>query len=393
MSEIREPDSIGRRDFMRYSTMMAAGTAVVSSLSSCSLRLAGSKGVNVPSYLKRYADLYARDPKAAALKWFRNAKFGLFMHYGIYSAIQRRAWCQYQDKIPVAEYEKLKKRFTARKFDADSITDLALAAKMKYVNITTKHHDGFCLFKTATTDFNSFDSPAKRDIVAELAAACDKKGLGLCLYYSHGREWRHPDAPNNNAWGGKARPEYNPPDPGYHYGKEHDINRYVDYMHAQLTELLTNYGSIASIWLDGYGVPVSGPIKRFRIPETYALIRKLQPQTLISAKWGYTGDEDYYAPEYHWLTKNPGKTKKALASGKPIELCVPIARWSYNPKTDGKHRGVASIWRNLAYAARFRANLLLNTALRPEGDVDKQDAANLRKLGEKIRCEGWPKPA
>jgi alpha-L-fucosidase len=161
-------------------------------------------------------------------------------------------------------------------------------------------------------------------------------------------------------------------------------------MHAQLTELLTNYGPIASVWLDGYGVPVNGPIEKFRIPETYDLIRKLQPQTLISAKWGYNGNEDYYAPEYHWLKKNPAKTKQILASGKPIEICANIAGWAYMPKRDGKHRGADSIWQNLEYAAQNHANLLLNTAPRSDGALDSQDVASLRKIGGMIRKRGFP---
>ena len=87
--------------------------------------------------------------------------------------------------------------------------------EMRYVNITTRHHDSFCLFATKQTDFNSVNSPAKRDLVGELADACRKKGLGLCLYYSHGRDWRHPHAPNNDRWGGSARPKYDPPEPSY----------------------------------------------------------------------------------------------------------------------------------------------------------------------------------
>jgi alpha-L-fucosidase len=345
----------------------------------------------VPSYLKDYEKLYAENPRAAALQWFRDAHFGLFLHYGLYSLLGRGEWVQFRENIHVAEYEKLVNRFTAEKFDADFITDLALEAEMKYVNITTRHHDSFCLFATKTTDFNSVESPAKRDLVGELAEQCARKGLGLCLYYSHGRDWRHPDAPNNDKWGGSARPKYQEKEPAYHYGKDHDLNRYIDFMHAQITELLTNYGPVASMWLDGYGTPVSGPIEKFRIPETYALIRKLQPQCLISSKWGYNGDEDYFAPEYHWLERNPKKTKKMLASGKPIEICTGIAGWGYQKKRDGKHRGADSVWQNIEYAAKFGANLLLNTGPRGDGSIDPQDVRTLRQIGARIRKDGWPK--
>jgi len=373
-----------RRSFIKTSTLAASSFMVMPSFfQSC-------KKSGVPSYLKGYGAEFEDDPRKAALHWFRDAKFGLFLHYGLYSLLGRGEWVQYRENIHVEEYEKLKNKFTAEKFDAGFITDLALQAEMKYVNITTRHHDSFCLFNTKTTDFNSVNSPAHRDIVGELAEQCAKKGLGLCLYYSHGRDWRHPDAPNNDEWGGKARPKYEEKEPYYHYGKEHDINRYLDFMHEQLTELLTNYGHIASIWLDGYGVPVNGPIEKFRIPETYALIRKFQPQCLISAKWGYNGDEDYYAPEYHWLERNPEKTREMLDSGKPIEICTNIAGWGYHKNNDGKHRGVDSVWKNIEYAAKFDANLLLNTGPRGDGSIDPQDIVTLHKIGERIRNEGWP---
>jgi len=107
-----------------------------------------------PSYLHGYEELYRKNPRQAAIEWFREAKFGLFMHYGLYSLLGRHEWVQFREKIPVKEYEKLKDRFTAEKFDPDFITDLALDAGMKYVNITTRHHDSFCLFETKQTDFH-----------------------------------------------------------------------------------------------------------------------------------------------------------------------------------------------------------------------------------------------
>ena len=216
----------------------------------------------VPTYLKGYTALYRDNPRAAALQWFREAKFGLFLHYGLYSLLKDHEWVQFRRKMPVAEYAKLKEQFTADKFDANAITDLALAAQMRYVNLTTRHHDSFCLFASKQTDFNSVTSPAKRDLVGELAAACRQKGLGLCLYYSHGRDWRHPHAPNNDRWGGSARPAYDPPEPTYAYGQEHDLQKYLDFVTAQVTELLTHYGPIAAIWLDGIGVPLADKTKK-----------------------------------------------------------------------------------------------------------------------------------
>ena len=147
---------------------------------------------HVPTYLKDFKESYQVNPHKAAQEWFAQAKFGLFMHFGLYSQLGRGEWVMFNEKIPVAEYKKLKDTFKPDKFDADFITDMACKAEMKYVNITSRHHDGFCLFETATSDYNSVNSPAKRDLIAELAEQCHKKGLGLFLYYSLGADWQHP---------------------------------------------------------------------------------------------------------------------------------------------------------------------------------------------------------
>ena len=337
----------------------------------------------VPSYLKNHAGLFAKDPRAAAREWFREAKFGLFLHYGLYSLLGRHEWVQLRENIPVAEYAKLKDRFTAEKFDADFITDLALAAEMRYVNITTRHHDSFCLFATKQTDFHSVNSPAKRDLVGELAAACRKKGLGLCLYYSHGRDWKHPHAPNNDEWRGSARPKYDPPEPTYAYGQNHDLQKYLDFMTAQITELLTNYGPIAAIWLDGIAVPLSGDRTKFKCQELYDHIHRLQPQVLVSYKQGLLGTEDFFAPE-HKAVENP--------SGKPMEICSTLQEKSWGFNTQERHISTGEAWTKLAEAATARANLLLNTGPQPDGSIAEEHVRVLRELGQRIRAEGWPLP-
>ena len=283
-----------RREFIK------AGLACAGVAASGSFAL-GESMLEVPSYLRGYEELYASDPRKAALKYFREAKFGLFMHYGLYSLLGRHEWVQFRERIPVKKYEKLADRFTAEKFDADFITDMALDAEMKYINITTRHHDSFCLFDSKYTDFKSTNTPAKRDLVGELAERCRKKGLGLYLYYSHGRDWRHPHAPNNGDWGGSARPKYKQREDFYKYGDEHDLRIYVEFMKNQITELLTNYGPIGAIWLDGIATPRSreDKIHLFRCQELYDHIHSLQPQALVSYKQGLLGTEDFKAPERH----------------------------------------------------------------------------------------------
>ena len=124
--------------------------------------------MTIPPYLKDFPGFYKEDPRKTALKWFSEARFGLFLHYGLYSLLGRHEWVQLREKIPVAEYAKLKDQFIADKFNIDFITDLALETGMKYITITTRHHDGFCLWDTKYSDFKSTNSPAKRDLVGEL---------------------------------------------------------------------------------------------------------------------------------------------------------------------------------------------------------------------------------
>jgi alpha-L-fucosidase len=247
--------AMNRRHFL-HCTAAAAGCLALGRHSAAATAAGAGIPDSVPAWLADAPEAYAKDPRAAAIEWVRRAKYGLFLHYGLYSLEGRHEWLQLREKIPVATYAKLKDRFTADKFDAGAIAALAVDAGMKYINITTRHHDSFCLFKTAQTDFNSTNSPAKRDLVLELAEACRKHRLGLSLYYSHGRDWRHPHAPNNDRYGGSARPVYQPPEPTYAYGKDHDLNKYVDFIMAQITELLTQYGPVMAIWLDGIATPL-----------------------------------------------------------------------------------------------------------------------------------------
>jgi alpha-L-fucosidase len=378
-------NALTRREFLR--TGAVAGAAVA--LTGCCALRCGSRreaaapatGDSVPSYLAAYAALYAQNPRAAALQWFREAKFGLFLHYGLYSLLKDHEWVQYRRRIPVAEYAKLKEQFTAEKFDAEFITDLALEAQMRYVNITTRHHDGFCLFATKQTDFNSLNSPARRDLVGELAVACRNKGLGLCLYYSHGRDWRHPHAPNNDEWGGNARPLYDPPEPSYAYGKEHDLQKYLDFMSAQITELLTQYGPVAAIWLDGIAVPKSGDYTKFKCQELYDLIHRLQPQVLVSYKQGLLGTEDFFAPEHKAIPR---------AADKPMEICSTLQEGSWGYSEKARHLTPDEAWAKLVAARAAGANLLLNTGPLPDGSIHPTDAATLREVGRRIRTQGWP---
>ena len=338
---------------------------------------------DVPSFLTGYEQLYDEDPRAACLQWFRDAKYGLFLHYGLYSLLGRHEWVQFREKIPVAEYAKLKDQFTADGLDADAIAALAVDAGMKYVNITTRHHDSFSLFPTDEWDFHSVDAPCGRDLVGELATACDRRGLGFCCYYSHGRDWKHPHAPNNDEWGGNARPKYETPEPAYATGDDHDLDRYLQFMWNQITELLTHCEApIAAIWLDGIAVPLSGDRSLFRGQELYDHIHSLSPYVLVSYKQSLLGTEDFLAPEH----------KAVDSGGRPGEICTTLCprSWGYLEEGKGNHKTADDVWETLTYAREQGWNLLLNTGPLPDGSLDPEDTEVLRRVGDHLRNEGFP---
>jgi len=358
-----------------------------------------------PSYLAAHASA-AGAPRDAALAWFRAARYGLFMHYGLYSLLGRHEWVQFRQTIPVAEYAELAERFTAENFDAEAWARFAVDCGMGYINLTTRHHDSFCLWDTAASDFKSTNTPARRDLVAELAEACDRHGLGLCLYYSHGRDWRHPHAPNNDRFGGGARPAYDPPDPAYAYGAEHELDRYVDFMSAQVEELLTGYGPIAAIWLDGIATPLhpkdaSGEVREnydprtdgdpFRCQALYDRIHALQPHCLVSYKQGYLGTEDFFAPEHRAYNRFDQPFTEV-----PGEVCTTMiaepGSWGYYAGAHVRHRTEAEVWEALEAAGASHCNLLLNTGPKPDGSLDERDAPVLRAIGGRLAREGFPAP-
>jgi alpha-L-fucosidase len=341
-------------------------------------------------------------PRETMIEWFREARYGLFIHYGLYSLLNRHEWVQLYERIPVAQYAKLADEFTAEKFDARAIARLAVDAGMKYINLTTKHHESFCLWDTNTTPFNSVKAPrCGRDLVAELAEACEEAGLALCLYLSHGRDWRHPHAPNNDQWGGSARPEYDPPDPSFAYGYEHDMQRYLDHLSEQVRELLTGYGPIAAIWLDGIAVPLhpldeeGKPIENFdpardgdafKCQGLYDLIHELQPWTMVSYKQGYLGTEDFFAPEHNAYSR-------VDIADRPMEVCSTMTpgSWGCHAEFDKQHLDEAGVWEKLEDAAAKRCNLLLNTGPLPDGSLHAGQAEVLRQVGQRIQSQGLPR--
>jgi len=378
-----------RRDFLGACAATAAVTGKTL------LAREGSGTEAVPGYLMGYEDVYAKNPRQAALQWFRDARFGLFMHFGVYSIVGMGEWVQLTEKIPVAEYAKLKQRFRAERFDADEIADMAVSAGMKYINMTARHHDSFCLFRTGQTDFNCLESPAGRDLAGELVKACDKRGLGVFLYYSYALDWKHPYFYSREAgmagpvqWGA-SRPDYDHPQPEYLFRKDEDFRRYIDFAHAQLREILTQYSPLAGVWLD----PIMGYYSRpdlFPIEETYRIIRSFQPYTLISFKQGANGDEDFVAPERNPRVHQSGGETARIAweknQGKPIEICDTLQPrvWGYDMRNAQEHRDPDYVLGMLEHADSVNANLLLNTGPLWDGSIDPVDRETLLEVGKRL---------
>jgi alpha-L-fucosidase len=217
------------------------------------------------------------DPRLA---WWREARFGMFIHWGLYALPAGEwkgkripgigEWIMKRAQIPVAEYEQLAAQFNPVQFDAAEWVSLAKRAGQKYITITAKHHDGFCMFKSAYTDYNIVDAtPFKRDPMAELAAECQKQGLKLCFYYSQTQDWHHPNGDGND-W------DYDE--------ASKDFAGYVEtYVKPQVRELLTNYGPIGLIWFD---TP-----KRMTEAQSRSLLQlchQIQPDCIVSGRVGNT---------------------------------------------------------------------------------------------------------
>ncbi|MFA7228494.1 MAG: alpha-L-fucosidase, partial [Melioribacteraceae bacterium] len=214
------------------------------------------------------------EQRNARMKWWRDARFGLFIHWGLYAVpagqwndkTEYGEWIRTSAQIPIEVYDKFVDQFNPVKFDAGQWVKMAKAAGMKYIVITSKHHDGFQLFDSKHSNFNVTATPFKRDILKELANACRKEGLKMCWYHSI-MDWHHPDYLPRREW------ETTRTSDGA------DFNRYFEYMKAQLKELLSNYGDISVLWFDGEWENTWNT-KYGR--ELYNYVRSLQPNIIIN---------------------------------------------------------------------------------------------------------------
>ncbi len=288
---------------------------------------------------------------------YRDAKFGLFVHWGVYSLLGQGEWVMQNRPIAVPDYEWLASTFNPQKFDARAWVSLAKAAGMKYITITSRHHDGFSMFATRATRYNIVDwTSFKRDPLKELADECQRQGIKLFFYYSQ-LDWHHPDYwPRGTTGHSTGRPEGG------------DWNRYLDFLDAQLTELLTNYGPIGGIWFDGMW---DKPDADWRLPQTYALIHRLQPAALIVPnhhKAPLPG-EDVQTFEQDLPGANTAGFNTKTIGGLPLETSLTMNdSWGFN-LTDHHYKSTRELIHYLVRAAGVGANLLLNIGPRPDGTI------------------------
>jgi alpha-L-fucosidase len=311
-------------------------------------------------------------------QWFEEARFGMFIHWGVYSVLGDGEWVMNVRQIPVKAYEKLPAFFNPTAFDPNEWVAIAKAAGMKYITITTKHHDGFAMWDSNVSDYNIVKAtPYGKDVIRMLADACRKEGIKLFFYHSQ-LDWRHPDyfPRGNTGQGYSGRPE------------QGNWFSYLDYMDAQLTELLTNYGEVGGIWFDGMWDKKDAD---WRLNKTYSLIHQLQPGTLIGSNHHVTPFE---GEDFQMFEKDlPGHNTTGFAPeqtiGKlPMETCETINNsWGFNLKDD-KHKSRKELIQYLVKASGYGANFLLNIGPMPNGKIQSEHIQRLKEMGEWLKIYG-----
>lgn len=314
-----------------------------------------------------------------ARKEFSDSRFGIFLHWGIYSTFAQGEW--YMQNVPLNrdEYAKAADAFYPHRFDAEKWVSAIKAAGAKYICFTTRHHDGFSLWDTRQSDYNIMHTPYGKDVVRQLADACHRQGIKLHLYYSH-IDWTRDDYPIGRTGHGTGK------DP-----KKANWASYYQFMNAQLTELLTNYGEIGAIWFDGHwdhdkdSVPFD-----WQLPEQYELIHRLQPACLVGNNHHIT---PYPGEDIQIFERDvPGENKAGLsgqAIGRlPLETCQTMnGMWGYKV-ADQNYKSTTELIRLLVRTAAKGANLLLNVGPQPNGELPATALARMKEMSVWLEQNG-----
>ena len=322
-----------------------------------------------------------------ARQWFQDNKFGMFIHWGLYSIIGDGEWVMNLQNIPVKDYNKLEGFFNPISFNAHDWVAKAKNAGMKYITLVTRHHDGFSMWDTRYSDFNIMHTPYHKDIVKEIVDECHKQGLRIFFYYSL-LDWRRTDY---SYWTGRT---------GKGTGRTEKGNwpDYIQFMKNQLTELLTKYGKVSGIWFDGYWdqMPEESKDRKdstfidWHIQELYTLIHKLQPDCLIGNNHHMTPipGEDFQMFERDIPGQNAHGLSFQKVSQLPLETCATLNdSWGFNLKDDN-YKTLPQFVGLLAGAACSNANLLMNIGPMPNGLFAAPFDKSLDSMGTWIKTYG-----
>ncbi len=297
------------------------------------------------------------------LRWFYEARFGMFVHFGLYSLLGRGEWAMYHEAIPRDTYSRLIDDFNPYLFDARAWVQLARDAGARYITVTAKHHDGFCLFDSALTDFKITHTPFKRDLIGELIRACQDSGMPIILYYSQ-PDWHHA---NYVHWSGAFKDLAHPPQTD-----QPDWPAYQRYYIGQVEELCRNYGPIDGIWFDGSHKSVEA----WRGKEVYELIKRCQPHAVVNDRARYG---DFFTPERSLPEDLTGYLFEACESVSPVA-------WGY--QNDSPLYTTPHLVRSLVKMASAGGNYLLNVGPQPDGRIPDRQAQVMREIGTWLRVNG-----
>lgn len=336
--------------------------------------------LSVPAMSAAPAEYVPTPENVAAREEFRDNKFGIFLHWGLYSMLASGEWTMNNHNLNYKEYAKLAGGFYPAKFDAAKWVAAIKASGARYICFTTRHHDGFSMFGTKLSDFNIVDAtPFGRDVLKELADECRKQGVKLHLYYSH-IDWSREDAPRGATGRGTGRPAQKEAAAAW--------KSYYAFMNGQLTELLTNYGEIGAIWFDGFWD--QKPNFNWQIAEQYALIHRLQPACLIANNHHRAANagEDIQVFERDLPGQNRAGYSGQLVSALPLETCETMnGMWGYKI-SDQNYKSAGTLIRYLVSAAGRNANLLMNIGPQPDGELPEIALERLAEVGEWLKIYG-----
>ena len=336
--------------------------------------------------------MYTFDEKSyqKRVEWFRNARFGMFIHWGLYSIPGRGEWVRSNEEMPEEDYLPYFEGFSAKDFDPAAWARSAKQAGMEYVVMTAKHHDGFCLFDSALTDFKSTNTPFGRDAVKEFVEAVRAEGLKVGLYFTL-IDWHHPDYPH---YGDNFHPmRHNPA----FENSGRDFNRYLDYMHGQIREICTNYGKLDLLWFDfAYG-DLRG--EAWRGTELVSMVRALQPDVLIDNRIEVSGEGfgSLYQCDpkpYHGDFVTPEKFIPPQGirdvQGNPMvwEACITMNNnWGYCPE-DKHFKSAPLLIKKLVECVSKGGNMILNVGPDGDGNIPEESLEILSQIGNWMEKNG-----